>query len=548
MRRTVAVLASVVVLASVATMASAKVTARIRPRAGKAENYGSRLVCGEGSPLCAEANDALGYKGGYTGHDEPSLLFYSGTAGSGNESNYRVVVPSDPPILPRQDGTGGTFNFQDRIAFWFGMDLCDNQSAPEFTHDPCVPNSDANIFDGADPTQPDYIGFHPGTAFLELQFYPPGWVPFQEAISCDPTKWCAAMAIFSFNRDQNTFVDNNAACLNSVGIEPANFAFITKSGVPHAPPAPLDLTAASFTPNASTDLFMDAGDELDISIHDSGDGLVTAIDDVTSGESGSMTASVANGFAQVNYDPTAATCTQTPYAFHPMYSTSSEHTRVPWAAHSYNVAFSDEIGHFEYCDRANVHGKCVNPGVGERKKDADDTSCFNADESLLIQIGGCIATDNDFDGVSYQNTWPGSLSDPALDAAVNPASILFSSPTFGGGQNFERVGFEADLPRIEAADFGGLCDRNTGANCVNPPPGSNFYPFFTTRNDDSVGCFWQLGGANIPGTTNTFGGSSAAEFGPLLFLDYPGPGFVPIHRTNDFRQVLATNPCQRSSA
>ena len=69
-----------------------------------------------------------------------------------------------------------------------------------------------------------------------------------------------------------------------------------------------------------------------------------------------MTASVANGFAQVNYDPTAATCTQTPYAFHPMYATSSEHTRVPWAAHSYNVAFADEIGHFEYCANATRDG------------------------------------------------------------------------------------------------------------------------------------------------------------------------------------------------
>ncbi len=550
-RRTLAVLAGIVVLSLVATAASAKVTATIRARAGKAENYGSKLVCGEGSPLCAEANDALGYRGGYTGHDEPSLLFYSGTPGSGNESNYRLVVPSDPPILPRQDGTGGTFNFQDRIAFWFGMALCDNQSAPEFTHDPCAPGSDANIFDGADPTQPDYIGFHPGAAFLELQFYPPGWVPFQEAISCDPTKWCAAMAIFSLNRDQNspgqtTFVDNNADCLNKVGLEPANFAFITKSGEPDSPPAPLDLTFASFTPDPTTDLFMDAGDELDISIHDSTDGLVTDINDLTSGESGSMTASVDNGFAQVNYNPTASTCTQTPYAFHPMYATSSEHTRVPWAAHSYNVAFSDEIGHFEYCNHANVHGKCVNPGVGEKKKDADDQACFNADESLLIQIGGCIATDNDFDGVSYQTTWPGSLSNPALDAAVNPASVLFSSPTFGGGQNYDRVGFEADLPRIEAADFGGICDRSTGTNCVNPPPGSNFYPFYSTRNDPSVGCFWQLGGANIPGTTNTFGGNSATEFGPLLFLDYPGPGFTPIHRTNDFRNVLGSNPCQRS--
>jgi len=78
-------------------------------------------------------------------------------------------------------------------------------------------------------------------------------------------------------------------------------------------------------------------------LFDSPAGLVTAIHDLTTGQSESMTASVTNGFAQINYDPTATTCTQTPYAFHPMYSTSSEHTRVPWAAHSYNAAFSDEI-------------------------------------------------------------------------------------------------------------------------------------------------------------------------------------------------------------
>ena len=549
MRRTLAVIAGLLLVASLAPVAAASRVspggAAITQAAG--ESYGSKLLCHEGSPLCAETNDLIGYRSEYTGHDEPSALFYSNVPGSGNNANYRLVIPTDPPILPKQDGSGGTFNFQDRIAFWFGMDLCDNQSAPEYTHDPCTPNSDSNIFDGADPTQPDYIGFHPGTAFLEVQFYPPGWVPWLEAISCDPTKWCAAVAIFSFNSDQNNGVNNNAACLNSVGVEPANFAFITLNGTPHAPAAPLSQTLSSFTPNSATDLFMDPGDAIDLSIHDSAGGLAVELRDRTSGQSGSMTASVANGFAQVNFDPTASTCTQTPYAFHPMYSTSSEHTRVPWAAHSYNVAFSDEIGHFEYCDHANVHGKCVNPTNGDNnKKDGDDTSCFNADESLRILIGGCIATDNDFDGVSYQKTWPGSLTDPALDAAVNPASILFTSPTFNGGLNYSRAAFEADLPRIEAADFGGICNRTTGAGCVNPPPGSNFYPFFTTRADGSVGCYWQLGGANIPGTTNTFGGNSTAAFGPLLFLDYPVAGFTPSHRTNDFRNVLSSNPCPRS--
>ena len=541
-RMTVTVAAAFLLVSGIAAVGPAAGAPTSTSQPGQAE----KLLCNEGSPICAETADALGYQGRYTGHDEPSLLFYSDTPGSGNNAQYRLVVPQDPPTLPKQNGKGGTFNFQNRIAFWFGMDLCDNQSAPEFTHAPCTPNSDSNIFDGADPTKADYIGRHPGTAFLELQFYPPGWVPFQNAISCDATQWCAAMAIFSFNSNQNTGVNNNAACLNSVGVEPANFAFITKSGTPQAPPAPLSQTLASFTPDATRDLFMGPGDALDISVHDSPAGLVTEIRDSTTGQSGSMTASVANGFAQVNYDPTASTCTQTPYAFHPMYSTSSEHTRVPWAAHSYNVAFSDEIGHFEYCNRANSQGTCVNPGVNDKKKDGDDQGCFNANASLRIQIGGCTATDNDFDGVSYQKTWPGSLTDPAKDAALNPRSILFSSPTFNDGLNYSRVGFEADLPRIEAADFGGICNRDTGAGCSNPPPGSNFYPFFSSRSDGSVGCFWQLGGANIPGTTNTFGGNSSTEFGPLLFLDYPGPGFTPIHRTNDFRQVLPNNPCLRS--
>src|SRR5438067_2893289 len=116
-----------------------------------------------------------------------------------------------------------------------------------------------------------------------------------------------------------------------------------------------------------------------------------------------MTASAANGFQQIVFDPSATRCSSRPYSFHPMYSTSSEHTRVPWAAHSYNVAFSDEIGHWEYCNHANVKGVCVNPGVTENKKDADDTQCFNADASLRIAIGGGYATAQDMYGDRIQS-------------------------------------------------------------------------------------------------------------------------------------------------
>jgi hypothetical protein len=40
--------------------------------------------CDEGGALCTETVDPIGYNGAYTGHDEPSLLFYSNTQGSGN--------------------------------------------------------------------------------------------------------------------------------------------------------------------------------------------------------------------------------------------------------------------------------------------------------------------------------------------------------------------------------------------------------------------------------------------------------------------------------
>ena len=498
----------------------------------------------EGSALCAEPNDSIGYDGEYTGHDEPSLLFYSNVPGSGNSSLYHVTVPSDPKVMPNQLGSGGTWNFQLHPAFWLGMALCDNQSGPEYTHAPCTADSDTNIFDSGDETAADYIGHHPGTAFLEVQFYPPGWAPWPPGVSCDATKWCAAMAIFSFNQDQNTGVLNNADCLNTVGVEPANFAFITLSGTPHAPPGPLDQTNATFTPNPATDLFMGSGDELTVDIHDGSAGLTVIVHDHTNGQTGAMTASAANGFAQILYEPASATCHESPYSFRPMYSTSSEHTRVPWAAHSYNVAFADEIGHFDYCSAVDAEGgNCIAGGDG----DDDDVGCFDAAFSLLVPVGGCIAADApSFDGTSYLPDWPGSDPNRGQDKKYHATPITFTSPVFNGSQNYNRVAFEADLPRIEAADFGGVCNRFTGVGCTNPPPNAAFYPIYSTgvsAQGHNGHCIWQFGGPYLKGTTNTFGGNSTTEYGPLLFTDYPNPNPAIRHRTNNNRNVLSSNPC-----
>ena len=122
------------------------------------------------------------------------------------------------------------------------------------------------------------------------------------------------------------------------------------------------------------------GDTLVVDMHDTADGFEVVIQDLTKGISGSMKASVANGFGHVNYAPGASTCTVTPAPFHPAYATSSEATRVVWAAHSYNVAFSDEIGHFEYCNAVNGQGgSCTSGGATDPGgSDADDGGCFAA--------------------------------------------------------------------------------------------------------------------------------------------------------------------------
>jgi hypothetical protein len=542
----------------------------------------------------ANCPDVFDYSAGYIGHDEPSLLFYSNQAGSGNHYTTLLRLPEDPPKLPNQAGTGGTFNFQLHPAFWFGMALCDDQSAPNpggSSVGPnilCAKNSDSNIYDsancnssGLNCNSTTYIGKHPGTAFMEMQFYPPGWVAWPPGNSCDPVKWCAALNIDSLSENQNTGL---GGCFGSI-VEYVNFAFITLSGVPHPDPAlggapapanPVQSDTATFTPDPVNDLFMNSGDVIELAMFDTPAGFKVQINDLTSHQSGSMTASIANTFGAITFDPSGATCNNLPYAFHPMYSTSSEHTRVPWAAHSYSVAFSDEIGHWEYCSAAAFSG---GPCAGTQVHDtdlttsgiSDDGTCFNPADSTRVQVGGCFAFtganggDSDFDGPEYLNNWPGTLTNVHTDQQLHAAPIRFTSPLFtssSNGQltNYNRIAFETDLPRVEG-DTLPRCQRsvlhttspNPGQDCVNPPANSVFYPIYTTGPGgfaDMGQCVWQLGGAFIPGSTNTFGGFPATEYGTTpLGLNYPRnpPGTLQIIY-EDFRTIWPINSCQADAS
>jgi hypothetical protein len=504
--------------------------------AGAAAKPRPAPFCDRAINVCPDTRLLHNYEGEYVGHDEPSLVFYSGRSGSGNSSVWKIRLPKEAPVLPTQDGTGGTWNFQQRITFWFGMALCESESYPNPGRS-CTPKTDANIKNDNDPSSPDWIGNHAGTGFLELQLYPPGW---SSAVSCDATKWCAAMVTFGLSDSLDE--TNNQACLDTAGEEFANFAFLTLSGTPHAPPSPLGATDATFTPDPTTDLFMNGGDRLSLSIHDSSAGLVTELRDGTTDQTGSMTASVANGFAHPVFDPAAATCRERPYALHPMYSTATPNTVVPWAAHTYNIAASDEIGHFEFCDQVSLKGTCVKPGVQDPAVDDDDTTCFRASESLLVKVSGCVGDDVDFDGSSYQKVWPGSDRNVARDQRLHSQAMTFTSP-MTQGHNYDRMAFEADLPAIEG-QVG--CNVLRGTGCVNPPPGAAFYPLYTTTGGSD--CAWRQGGRYLPDTDATFGGTSAKEYGKLLTTwgaDFPGaPGTTAL--ILNFRRTLSSNPCDSS--
>lgn len=400
--------------------------------------------------------------GHYVGHDEPAAQFNSTVPGSGNNVQYTLTLPRERPLPATQ-------TLENQIAFWFSMALCDPGSFPQ---NPCTPDSDLNNPNDA------------GSAFLEMQFYPPGNAPFISNISCDTVHWCASLHINSLECGAG-FTNCNFACL-----EPTNFAFIQMDGIPTGPAGPDTATAATFTPNAQT-LLMNQGDTLRVTISDTpGDvfgGVTTRIDDLTTHKSGFMIASAHNGYRTLNFHD----CSGTDFSFHPEYSTAKFGNFVPWAALQANVGFSSEIGHFE-------------PGPNG-DGDEDDPPCF--DVGPTVTVAGCLnfalGGDVDFDGSSYQADWPDGTRN-------NATSLSFSAPRFGAnGSKFYRgtypiMQFETDVLASEAS-----CNFDNGTGCSVLPPGAQFYPFYSVANQGGHGCVFEFG--NLTHDVNDFG--KLAQYG-----------------------------------
>jgi hypothetical protein len=533
----------------------------------KAVKQGNSAYCTDprsiedGKPARFEDN------GRYIGHDEPSVKFISSAPGSGYHMTYYQQLAKDPAAAPTVNGSV-THYAELSVAPWFGLPICDPRSYPQ---NPCTPDSDTNTGMGA-PTDA-------GSAFLEVQFYAPGFQPFVDAPSCDDTRYCAALTIDSLSC---TF---GFAFCNGDCIEPVNFAYIQRNGVPAGPPSPQLSDFSTFTPNDET-LFMNPGDSLKVTIGDTKDGLKIVIKDFTTGQSGFMVASAANGF--MNTD--ATTCNGTPFSFHPEYNTARQENQVPWAALEGGVLMQTEIGHGESCSsvvnklalpdgtpllpfdtrtfqtckggnegqRGGGEGPCnfftgecqnveTQPGFtcpsnnfasgancefsdspcmpkGSRPVDPAVTS--GHESTVTWPVAFCTQNftqngDLDFDGLSYRPDWP--AANDGSDG--HPTPFRYAGPFDPSGHPYPQIQFETDVGASEIS-----CDLNTGAGCTAKPAGAQFYPFWTTgRQDRPQGfpgtghnhvCLWNFGNDITDATRDDFG--KTAQYGTPNLARFPG--------------------------
>ncbi|MDA8331873.1 MAG: hypothetical protein M0027_11865 [Candidatus Dormibacteraeota bacterium] len=512
--------------------------------------------------------------GHYIGHDEPSVKFISNQPGSGSDMTYLMRVATDPNGTPTAfPGPNNTTDYAELSpAPWFGLPICDPLSYPL---NPCTPQSDSNSGAIGNPKSA-------GSAFMELQFYPPGFTPFADAPSCDQTHWCVALTIDSLEAAFN-FSPINLACE-----EPVNFAYLQTNGIPAGPPSPQLADASTYVPNANT-LMINGGDVLKVTIKDvwvpattvsvgggtysvaAGYALQTSVTDLTTGQTGTMTASAANGFMDTEGIVNGAvnpTCNGEPFNFAAEYSTASQANQVPWAALEGGVLMEDELGHFQACSSVSnpfpqsnadltdnsvyqvcnggsegpgfqsheqgcslVTGNCPGattqgglacppPPGGSQPNFTEGLSCEYSD-ALCMPKGPRQVTIN---GVTSVADWPvaGCQDDVFQNGDLDFDGTSYQ-PDWPNGQpnhptSFEYLGPFANgttpYPQVQfetdVLASEAFCNVATGLGCSVPPVGANFYPFWSLGRGSLSACMGGGDGQGAQGCRNGQDGQAMA--------------------------------------
>ena len=229
-------------------------------------------------------------------------------------------------------------------------------------------------------------------------------------------------------------------------------------------------------PNPATDLFMSSGRQAHRR-HARHARRVPgrSIHDLTTGESGSMTASTANGFAQIKFDPGASSapscrtrstrCTHLERAHPRAVGGALVQRRVLGRDRALRVLRlrRRRDGQLPQRGRAGLRGGLATTSPASTRRTR------RSSRSAAVSVATTTTT-----GRRTRTSGPGHLGNKSSSPTVH-----VREPALQRDQNYDRIAFETDLPRIEAQPAG-PCNRTTGEGCVNPPPGAQFYPIYTT--------------------------------------------------------------------
>ena len=250
---------------------------------------------------------------------------------------------------------------------------------------------------------------------------------------------------------------------------------------------------------------MSPGDRITIHMHDTSAGFRIDLIDVTTDQSGSMTASVANGFAHVLFTPDVEHLPVGAVRVPPRV----QH-REPAREHVVGAHVQRRLLRRDRALRALPRSwtrtsTAPSPAPTTRAASTRTTSTTSASRARTR----CSSTSTVLLAVTTTSTGPRtrttgrarSRTSNADQRSTRSRSVHAARLTNGGTRTTRRSPSRPTCPRSRPSDSQDnppFCDRTTGANCVNPPPARSSTR--STRPTYSNGtCTWQEGGPFIPG-------------------------------------------------
>ena len=265
--------------------------------------------------------------------------------GSGNDVTWTRPYRADPSAAPTDANPGHD------VAHWFELSPRLGTRWRCATPTPtrrlsCTPESDTNAPDV--PSGNQCANGYPGggSAFMEMQFYPPGFPPFVDGIGCDDTHWCAALTIDSLECTYG-FATCNTELRGTSQLRASSRRTASRPG----PPSPQKADLDTDTPEPG-----DAADEpgrlIQVHMFDApvpGErgqrAFEVVIDDLTTHQIG-LHAGVSHQRVREHIDQQVrGHAVQLPARV--QHRGQGQH--IPWAALQTNISTEYETGHWESC-------------------------------------------------------------------------------------------------------------------------------------------------------------------------------------------------------